>query len=179
MAAPSKKFSELMLYIAGRCQNDPFFGGTKLNKVLFWSDMYFYAVTGRTITGEEYQRLPYGPAPKRLLPAVDQLTKAGRAAMSERMTQKGPQKRLVALRDADLTCFSADEISMVDKVLSLVDGRSATRLSDDSHDHPGWLFASDRETINPNAMFLSIRPLTESEAAAGRREAETQGLIAV
>ena len=41
---------ELILYVAEKCQDDPKFGATKLNKILWWADFLAYAQHGTPIT---------------------------------------------------------------------------------------------------------------------------------
>ena len=53
------RMAELIVYIADLCQEDPTFGATKLNKILFYADFASYAKYGRPITGQEYQRLEH------------------------------------------------------------------------------------------------------------------------
>ena len=79
-----KRLAELMLHIAHRCEDDPGFGATKLNKILWWSDFLSYARNGEPITGVEYQRLGNGPAPKRLVPIRKKMVSARHAALQER-----------------------------------------------------------------------------------------------
>src|SRR4051794_3864926 len=66
--ADDDKLRELIIYISERCETDPRFGAVNLNKILFYSDFVAYGKTGKSITGQPYQRLKQGPAPKRLLP---------------------------------------------------------------------------------------------------------------
>src|SRR5437763_14359378 len=72
-----QKFRELLLYISGKCATDPKFGATKLDKILFYSDFFAYANLGKPITGFAYQKLPTGPAARRLLPATKKMIRAG------------------------------------------------------------------------------------------------------
>lgn len=174
---PDQKLKELMLYIADRCQDDAFFGATKLNKVLFWSDMLYYAAHGETITGAEYQRLQFGPAPRRMLPAIRDLEAEKRGAIRERQTMKGTQKRLVPLADANLQPFSAEQIAHVNQIMHALERQGADQLSNRTHDDATWLFAFDGETINPNAIFISNQPITRSEMEPGLAEAKAQGLL--
>ncbi len=53
LANDEAKLVELILYIADKCENDPHFGKTKLNKILFFSDMLYYGFFGNAITGVE------------------------------------------------------------------------------------------------------------------------------
>src|SRR4051794_8202747 len=62
------KFLELVLYVAAKSQFDEYFGATKLNKILFYSEVLTYFRTKKPITGQAYQKLANGPAPRHLVP---------------------------------------------------------------------------------------------------------------
>src|SRR5438067_8225208 len=94
-----RKLAELILYISQKCANDPTFGATKLNKILCYSDFVFYAYHHRGITNVEYQKLPNGPAPRRLIPVRDKLIKNGDLALQAVVLKSGEtQKRTVNVR---------------------------------------------------------------------------------
>jgi len=61
MGGSDAKMAELILYVSDRCQLDPAYGSTKLNKILFYADFLYYAKHGTSITGQEYMRLDKGP----------------------------------------------------------------------------------------------------------------------
>ncbi|MFA5885459.1 MAG: Panacea domain-containing protein [Acidimicrobiia bacterium] len=73
------KLTELVLLVADRLRDDRAGGATKLNKVLSFADFAHCRRTGHSITGAEYQKLPQGPAPRRLLPIRDRLLRGGGA----------------------------------------------------------------------------------------------------
>src|SRR5207248_11009368 len=109
-----RKLAELILYISQKCANDPTFGATKLNKILCYSDFVFYAYYDRGITNVEYQKLPNGPAPRRLIPVRDKLIKNGDLALQEVVLKSGEtQKRTVNVRSPNLELFTGAEIAMV------------------------------------------------------------------
>jgi Protein of unknown function (DUF4065) len=62
------KFEELLLYVTERTQDDPACGDMKLNKLLYFADFLAFEKLGHAISGAPYQRLPWGPAPRYLLP---------------------------------------------------------------------------------------------------------------
>ncbi len=159
-----KKLGELILYVSERCEADRHFGATKLNKILFFADFLFYQKSGRSITGQAYQRLPNGPAPRRLIPVRQALVEAGDLAMRERLTHGHTQLRTVAAREADLSGFGADEIAVVDHVIRVLRNHSATDASELSHTLTGWKLARDGDTIPYETVFLSERRLTREEA---------------
>ena len=162
MKAGRDKFAELLLYVAKTCANDPSFGATKLNKVLFFADFIAYRKRQRSITGATYQKLPYGPAPKCLLPAQTTLVRSGRLAIQELDHHGTTQKRPVALRDPDLSVFEADEIAIVDSVIRQLCGMSAVEVSEMSHGF-WWQIADMKEEI-PLPVALVELPTEVSEA---------------
>ena len=163
-----KKMKELILYISEKCADDPYFGATKLNKILFFSDFAAYGELGRPITGMEYMKLPHGPAPRRLVPIREEMEENNELAIQEARLAGFSQKRPVNLRSANLDLFSAEQIALVDTVIERVRRASAADLSRYTHGWEGWKFADDQETIPYSAVFLSDDPITEFEAQRGR-----------
>jgi hypothetical protein len=57
---------------------------------------------GKPVTGQDYQRLPNGPAPRRLLPVQNELIQNGEAVPQICDCHGYVQKRLIALREPKL-----------------------------------------------------------------------------
>lgn len=161
------KLGELILYIAQQSEGDERFGATKLNKLLFYADFLHYVQYGRSITGQAYQRLEQGPAPRRLLPVRHRLTETEAALVVDRQFYGKRQQRLIALRDPDLTVFSATEIAVVHEVLRRCWGMNGGELSDASHRFLGWLWAESGETIPYNVALIQRRLPTAGEIRHG------------
>ena len=84
MSFQDQKFKELILYLAKRSMDDAYFGATKLNKLLFFSDFLAYGQLGSPITGASYQRLKCGPAPREMLPMQRAMKAEGSAIVKRR-----------------------------------------------------------------------------------------------
>lgn len=162
-----KKLKELILYVAKKSEADPAFGSVKLNKILFYSDFLAYAYTGESISGQPYQKLERGPGPRHFLPIRGQLEKEGACAIQEIARCGLPQKRLIALRDPDLSIFNGEEIAIVDDILDQFADKSGTECSRISHSFIGWEVARLGEDIPYETVFVSQRELSESEKAHG------------
>jgi hypothetical protein len=148
------------------------FGAVKLNKILYFSDFLAFGVTGKPITGFEYQKLPNGPAPRRLVPVREKMIKARELGIQEIALKTGrPQQRTVNLREPDLALFTAAQISIVDKVIEALRDKDADTASELSHLMVGWQAVNDGETIPYETIFLSNRPLTEDQIRRGREHA--------
>jgi hypothetical protein len=164
-----RKLAELIIYVSQKCANDPTFGATKLNKILCYSDFLFYAYNDRGITNVDYQKLPNGPAPRRLIPVRNELIKNGDLAMQEIILKSGEtQKRTVNLRRPNLDLFSGPEIAMVDRMIETMEGVNAQDISEMSHSLVGWLTADEGESIPYNSIYFSNPPLSEAEISRAR-----------
>lgn len=164
-----EKLGELLLYVAGRLDDDPAGGATKLNKVLFFAEFSHIRTYGFPITGEPYQRLPQGPAPRHLIPVRERLIADGAAALRPVKYFGRTQHRLVPRRDPDMSKFSSSEIEIVDQVIAAFRGKSAAEVSRISHEEIGWQLVDDGEDIPFATAFLDSR---DAVTETSRRHAE-------
>lgn len=178
-AYDEQKFAELVLYVAERMAEERLFGATVLNKVLYFSDFIHYAQYGEPITSADYMHLPHGPAPRRMIPVQQELVAQGDAAVQERQVGAYMQKRLVPLRDPNLSLFGGTEIGVVENVIASIRGRSASAVSELSHGMIGWKVTPEHETIPYESIFLYHGPVTaEDEKKAGEIAHDLAGQLA-
>jgi hypothetical protein len=165
--ASEKKFRELILLICARSQNDKKFGATKLNKLLFYSDFSAYLSFNRPITGQQYFKLPNGPAPRRLKPIVAKMQESDELAYQETEYFGRIQKKPIALRHPDLSIFSPQEIDLVHNMIQKYWNFSASEISDKSHLFLGWRVAREQEEIPYSTALVGNRKPTAEEQAYG------------
>jgi hypothetical protein len=151
-----RKFTEMVLHVAQRLRNDRAGGATKLNKVLFFAEFTHLRRHHRVISGCEFQKLGHGPAPRQLLPVRGRLVEQGDAQLVSEDFLGRPQHRLLPLRQADLSVFSANELGTIDDVLDQLDGMTGTQVSELSHQEPGWRLTEPGETIPFATAFLDF-----------------------
>ena len=171
---PDRRLAELILYIAEKCKGDPKFGATKLNKILAFADFSAYFESGRPITGAEYMRLPQGPAPRRMRPVRDGLEARHEIAIRAVSVGKHQQQRVVPLRSADLSIFTAAEIAAVDKIVDALWNHTATQVSEFSHGI-AWKVAQNQASIPYEAVFLSDEALTDHDRVRTAELASERG----
>lgn len=156
------KFKELVLYVASKSQKDPTVGAIKLNKILYYSDFIAYKRLGRPITGAGYQKLMEGPAPRQMVPIRRMMVDSGRIRLEERPYFNGMIQRIVPTpRVLTPKLLSAEEIAIVDEVISALVGKTAREVSDLSHRELGWVLAKPGETIPYETAWLSSEPLPQ------------------
>jgi hypothetical protein len=178
MEFDEQKFAELMLYVADRSVDDPDFGATKLNKILFFSDFSAYEKFGKSITGAIYQKLDHGPAPRHLLPIQAELIRKSHACITPVSRYSFTQKRFTALRESDLNVFSNEEIALVSQIIDTLQGKNAVQVSEMSHRFDGWKLADDGEEIPYFTVFLQPPQLTAEAVEKGMTVAKELDLVA-
>lgn len=157
------KLRELVLYVCKASEADEAFGSIKLNKLLFFSDFLSYLEQGISVTGQEYQKLKNGPAPRAMLPLLNDMQAAQQIAIAQRRYFGRVQKRPIALREANLAGFSGQEIALVDSVMRTLRGHNGMEVSELSHQFSGWELAEEGETIPYSSVLLQSAPLTSQE----------------
>jgi hypothetical protein len=170
------KFAEMMMYVASRLRESPA-GATKLNKLLWYADIEHFRRHGRTITGAEYQKLEWGPAPRRLLPVREQLINSGQAEQVKTQSGDWVEQRLVPRRAPDISVFTPEELTVIDDVVERMRPLTASQISDLSHREPAWFLPAMQDTIEPELAYLRPARLTPKVRERARQLAAERGLL--
>jgi len=170
---------ELILYISRHSVSDVRFGVTKLNKELFFSDFLAYLHLGVPITGEAYQKLPKGPAPRSMKLVLSSLEAQDALSIKHVLHHGKWQHRPIALREPKLDQFTAAELKIVDQVIAVCRPLTASAISERSHGFIGWQVVEIGDTIPYGLVLLGSRTPTEAEREYGYSlEAEGQEALA-
>lgn len=170
------KLQDLILYACSKCEPGDL-GAVKLHKVLYFSDMLFYAVVGAPITGATYRKRPFGPTCDQLLSALSELSGSGQIRVEEvnyfgyRKKQYAPTGEIGCLRLSEL------ERGVVDQVIDFVCKRnSAKSVSEFSHNR-AWELAEFGEVL-PYFSVFQIFPTQASQEAIEWAEAQADAIAA-
>ncbi len=159
------RFKEFALYIREKGTSDPKLGATKLNKTLYFADFLAYAQSGQPITGTEYQELPNGPAPRRMLSIRDEMVNAGDLAIQRVKLIGGGRirERPIDVRSAKSEMFTSVQIALVDSIIEALRDATAEEVSELSHRMVGWKVVDLGETVPYETIFLSDEPMSEAD----------------
>jgi uncharacterized phage-associated protein len=166
---------EVIIYVAWACENDPAFGATKLNKILYFADFLAYAKYGQPITGASYKRLQNGPAPATLVQTRQAMIEAGDIVLQPREFFGHPQQRVVPLRPPKFDMLKASDIDILQHVIQLFADQNGTDLSMLSHQQKAWQIAETGELIPYNSIFLDSAELTEEDITISLKMSEECG----
>jgi hypothetical protein len=163
-----QRFRELIVYASQRCADDPHFGATKLNKILYYSDFRAFERLGEPITGFAYFALPEGPAPYLLRPVRRELENEGAIQVDTKTVGNHVQYRTTALRDAYLDLFTQAELAIVDEVIEELRPKTAKQVSKESHGI-AWKTRPLESYIPYEAVYYSDEEATPSDISEARR----------
>jgi hypothetical protein len=130
---PVERLRELIVYIASKSAHDKKFGVTTLYKVLWWAETCAFGLRRRPVSGASYIRHSQGAVPDGIDVLSEQMRECRDIGFSPQEYLGRIQHRVVALRRADLTAFSGQEIAVVCGVLDEHRRQRPKNVSKSSH----------------------------------------------
>lgn len=134
---------------------------TNLNKLLFYTDLTFFYLHRRGISGATYLNLPFGPVPDTVenilndLEANDRIRRVGVAGKSANAQMIKPG----GSNAADISLLSEDEIRTLDWVIAQYGQLSPSEISELSHREKAYSSTRPNEPIAYEyAKFLQTLP---------------------
>lgn len=135
------KLKALIHYVCHRAPNPHKLGATKLNKILYYSDIEAYLELGDPITGETYVKQQFGPVSKHITELLDELKEERALAVREDdlayalyTGEPYSQRLFFSLRRPDLTGFDPKEVSIIDEIVYIIcEEHTARSISEFSH----------------------------------------------
>lgn len=144
------RLKNLLLYVLGK-MGEVF--QTKMNKVLFYIDFLSYRERGMAISGLAYNALDYGPVPQRwdrVYSAFDEVIPLPRLVHDQESIA------LTTNDVADMSCFSGQELAVIDYVCGKMKDLSAHDISELSHREPAWQNHLHQNETIPYAEAFSL-----------------------
>lgn len=147
------KFKEVLHYIVNSVGGRPNVGKTVLFKLMYFSDFDYYERYEEKLTGENYRKIPMGPAPCSFDQAVQELITEGKIENIQQEHYRYTQEKYLALEEPELNLLSAKEIKLIDEVIEKYGGHGATEISQISHEDMPWKASDDNEIIDYELVF--------------------------
>src|ERR1019366_1923011 len=134
MTYDSEKFKNLVHYICAKCSDPRQLGATKLNKIIWYSEREAFAKLGTPITGVRFVKREFGPVPPAVLPTLAELQSENTLLVRDTEYFGKPKREYISLREPDIADFTAEEISIIDRVSEIICERhTAASISDLTH----------------------------------------------
>lgn len=143
------KLENVLLYYINR------FGGvffTMMNKLLFYTDFYSYKTRGIGLTGLSYVAIQRGPVPVRWDRVYSFFDGISQEIVHFSKDAEGT--RLESDKQFDMSLFSDEELSVLEKVYDRFSLLNSTQISETSHDEDAWkAFVGKKEPIDFSLAF--------------------------
>jgi uncharacterized phage-associated protein len=141
-----------------------------LAKVLFFADRDHLRAYGRPVTGDRYIAMASGPVPSRVYDIVkgnlDYFGNPAAIAEAIRVDRNEHWARVYANRGPDLDLLSETDIAAVKAAIEFCHDKSASALSELTHQEPAWAQAPANGEINPELLVAENMREEVREAAA-------------
>ena len=140
------KYRNIILYLAERVGARPNVGETVFYKLIYFVETLALKELGRSIAGEQFYKRQYGPVPVSFtsltndMIATNQLDRVRGYYYTYMQTKYLPRVEPTGLTD--------EERGIMDKVIAFLGDKSATELSDLSHEDTPWIQAQDGEIVD-------------------------------
>lgn len=156
-----EKFEEVLNYIISKCGTLENIGKTTIYKLLYFSDFDYFEKYETSITGEDYIKLPHGPAPtsNHFIQAIASLKAKNFIRPSRTIYHGHPQEKFLPLKQPILKYLSAQELQVINQVIDRLCGLNATQISELSHMDMPWKATQDDDVIDYHLVFYR-EPLT-------------------
>lgn len=150
MTINKKKYENLILALC-RGAGGSISGKKKFAKLLYFVDFdnFEYKESMKSVTGDIYRALPMGPVPNAFMTIVSTLESKGLLKHETKKLGVGYRDCEVfeALAEPDMSCFTDEERSIVDRVIRKYVNLSGGQLEILSHEEAPWLGTNPYEEI--------------------------------
>jgi uncharacterized phage-associated protein len=150
MPLNTHKLDDLILYL-GKSPHVGNLGVTKLWKLIYFIDVSFLRETGMSLTGSDYIKYDHGPVPSHGQKRLDLLGKHGRVQVKAEDHGSYRQNHVLTVEE-ESPAFSEEEHSLIDAVCRRYGRKTASYLSELSHDEPAWFHAEKLQKLSPMLM---------------------------
>ena len=148
-----EKFKEVFLYILNKVGSKPNIGETVIYKLLYFIDFDYYEKYEEQLIGATYQKNQYGPTPIEFKKIIQKMIKTDEIIKLKENYFKYPQTKYLPKRKPNLRIINAEELELIDSVLSKLSDMNASEISNYSHKDVPWLASEEGGIIDYESVF--------------------------
>ena len=136
-------------------------GTTKLYKLIYFCDVKNLREHGESITDSDFIKYEHGPVPSRAEKRLKVLRKEGKISVELKKKGSHTLHEITAIESPDLSVFSKEEQETINLVCSELGKKTASSLSDLSHEEPSWALAEMGKSLSSDLMLYGASEDTE------------------
>ncbi len=151
------KMEQVLHYIIHEVGHLPQVGKTVLFKLLYFCDLDYYEMHEEILTGEQYKKLDYSPAPIHFDKIVEKLRTKERILDIQANFHGHLQVKYISLDEPDISLLSTKELEVISETLERLSSMNATQMSAYSCLDIPWKVTEDEEMIDYELVFYRDR----------------------
>ena len=126
---------------------------TKLLKELFYCDFISYKNIGKSITGLEYNKYPFGPVPNNYDTILNNLLKNNSISINIKIENDYEYNTISNIEKPNLKIFTKEELDIINKVISYFKEYTSKKIVDYSHKEKAFTETNLYEKISYDYSF--------------------------
>ncbi|MDD9867891.1 MAG: Panacea domain-containing protein [Candidatus Campbellbacteria bacterium] len=148
MSVNIKKYENAVLYFIKHCNNE-YLGDTKLMKLLYYLDFANYRDTKKSVTGDIYRHLDFGPVPIKAREIVASLEKDKKIEVEKIiLTEGGHKNKYKAYANPSISVFTAREKKLLEKICRKFKKWTTKEIVAQTHLEAPWFYSKPSDKIN-------------------------------
>jgi hypothetical protein len=136
-------------------------GITVLNKALFYADLVALRDLGHSLTNSGYIALPQGPVLNHYERAL--IRDLDRQRLAEQIQEGWPKPVIVRQPITRFGRLTPEEVAIAQLVARKIEAKSATWVSEYSHENPGWQLAFRDKIGSGIDMVLAMQQVVDDD----------------
>ncbi len=155
-------FKEMILYITERCGDKETYAYTHLNKILYYSDLFWYGEYGTSLSGETYAKDKYGARATHMMTAENELRKEGYLKIKPVVFFKKSQKKPILLKSPSYKNLTKKQQMHIDQFINKLGGLTAMEVTDYAHKDISYSILKMKKPIPYESVFF-LKPTKEED----------------
>lgn len=141
------KFANMVVFFATK---EATLFKTKLMKLLWYADMFYFKKYTQSISGLKYVHLPYGPVPESHEILLSILQEEGYIELSAIPIGSFMGEIVLSKSEIETDILESDELENLEEVYNKFKSYSAREISERSHEEKGYMETNARDAIDYN-----------------------------
>jgi len=145
---------EMVMYISEKCKNIDTYAYTHLNKILHYSDIFWFAIHDESLSGEVYVKDKYGARATNVKIAELKLVSDGYLQVQPKLFHNQWQSKPVVCKQYNYKLLTEEQKHHIDKFIRKLANRTASEVKKFNHEDFGWKTLKKNEVIPYESVFF-------------------------
>lgn len=149
----NEKLKEAALFVMNNVDDLEGLGMKKLSKLLYFADFNFYKRNQKSITGENYVRMEYGPVPGSIWDVVNRLGAEGKITARKKEINEIEKWEFTDTESCEFEKLSESEKEELTRTISKLGDLSGSELENLSHKDTPWQVTDENDLVSYKLVF--------------------------